>query len=162
MLKKQVSCLVIAIETMGNPFLESGDDLLVLDTKEIASEKVVDTVNRIQEIGKEQFEAFVDERIVARKKSISDVIHLNQLAVFSTPRNSPTGENQTIMNLKNCALLSQLYISCQVRQGNLEEFFAHENQAYPRSINLKLWRNAPWSQVRYVKMSRRPFSRSSH
>ena len=28
-------------------------------------------------------------------------------------------------------LFSRLYISCQIRDGNLEEFFRHENQAHP-------------------------------
>lgn len=87
--QKQVQSLVDTIETMGNPFLESGDDLLVLDTKELASEKVVDTVNRIQQAGREQFEAFVEERIVKRTKSISDFIKLNKLALFRSPRKSP-------------------------------------------------------------------------
>ena len=32
-------------------------------------------------------------------------------------------------------LFSRLYIGCQTREGNLEEFFCHENQAYPPSIS---------------------------
>ena len=32
-------------------------------------------------------------------------------------------------------LFSRLYIGCQTREGNLEEFFRHENQAYPLSIS---------------------------
>jgi hypothetical protein len=134
--QKQVGCLIDTIETMGNPFLESGDDLLVLDTKEIASEKVVATVNRVKQVGKEHFEAFVEERIVTREKAISDVIKLNKSPLFSSPRKSPGRKNQNVTSLKeNCSLFSQLYISCQVRQGNLEEFFAHENQAHPPSIS---------------------------
>ncbi len=33
------------------------------------------------------------------------------------------------------ALFSHLYIACQSRDGNLDEFFRHENQAYPPSLS---------------------------
>ena len=29
-----------------------------------------------------------------------------------------------------------MYIACQCRDGNLEEFFAHENHSYPPSISV--------------------------
>ena len=32
-------------------------------------------------------------------------------------------------------LFSRLYIGCQTREGNLEEFFRHENQAYPPALS---------------------------
>ena len=32
-------------------------------------------------------------------------------------------------------LFSRLYISCQTRDGNLEDFFQHENQAWPRALS---------------------------
>ena len=32
-------------------------------------------------------------------------------------------------------LFSRLYIGCQTREGNLEEFFCHENQAYPPALS---------------------------
>ena len=32
-------------------------------------------------------------------------------------------------------LFARLYIGCQNRDGNLEEFFRHENQAYPPSLS---------------------------
>ena len=124
------------METLGNPFKEDSDDLLVLDTKEIASDNVVATVNTIENAGQGQFQVFVEERFVNRKKEVTDVIKLNKFALFSSPRTSSTKKKQDVASLKqNCSLFSQLYISCQVRQGNLEEFFAHENQAYPPSIS---------------------------
>ena len=35
----------------------------------------------------------------------------------------------------DCELFSRLYIACQTRNGDLDEFFKHENQAYPPSIS---------------------------
>ena len=132
----QVKALVEAMETLGNPFKEDSVDLLVLDTKEIANEQVVATVNEIEKAGQHQFQVFVEERLIKHKKEVTDVIKLNKFALFSNPKKSPSKEKQGVASLKqNCTLFSQLCISCQVRQGNLEEFFAHENQAFPPSIS---------------------------
>ena len=132
----QVKALVEAMETLGNPFKEDSVDLLVLDTKEIANEQVVATVNEIEKAGQDQFQVFVEERLIKHKKEVTDVIKLNKFALFSNPKKSPSKEKQGVASLKqNCTLFSQLYISCQVRQGNLEEFFAHENQAFPPFIS---------------------------
>ena len=41
-----------------------------------------------------------------------------------------------ISSLKSdVSLFSRLFIACQSRDGNLEEFFLHENQAYPPSLS---------------------------
>ena len=36
---------------------------------------------------------------------------------------------------QNCSLFAQLYISCQVREGDLDDFFQHENQSFPSSLS---------------------------
>ena len=134
--KRQVQALIEVIEGMGNPFKEESNDLLVLDTKEIASEKVIATVKEIEKVGLQQFHSFVEERLIKKEKGVMDVIKRNKLALFSNPQKPPSKEKQGVVSLKqNCSLFSQLYVSCQVRQGNLDEFFTHENQAYPPSIS---------------------------
>lgn len=35
----------------------------------------------------------------------------------------------------DCALFARLYISCQTRDGDLDEFFKHENQGCPPSLS---------------------------
>ena len=43
----------------------------------------------------------------------------------------------TETTLKNdCSLYSKLYIACQAREGNLEEFFRYENQPFPPSLSV--------------------------
>ncbi len=45
-------------------------------------------------------------------------------------------EKHKLTCLKNNAqLFSRLYISCQTRDGNLDEFFRHENQACPPALS---------------------------
>ena len=43
---------------------------------------------------------------------------------------------QHLISLKSdVGLFSRLYIGCQTRDGNLEEFFRHENQAFPPALS---------------------------
>ena len=51
------------------------------------------------------------------------------------PREKPKASLQ-VTSLKNVALFSRLYIACQSRDGNLEDFFRYENQACPPSPQL--------------------------
>ena len=70
-----------------------------------------------------------------RTKSIHDIIHRNKLALFVTSVSRAHKRKQQLNNLKNnVELFSRLYIGCQNRDGNLNEFFGHENQSCPPSL----------------------------
>ena len=134
---KVVRSLVAVIEVLGNPFEEDSQDLLVLDTKEIADPAVIETVRNAKQIGQDQFEAFSKECIVDRTKSIEEAIHRNKLPLVATKRGPkiPKG-NQQVKYLKNdVALFARLYIGCQTRDGNLEDLFRHENQQCPPALS---------------------------
>ncbi len=68
---------------MGNPFLENSKDLMVLDTRDIMDASVRETVRNAETLGKEQYEEFVDERLIQGKVPITEVISKNKLALFS-------------------------------------------------------------------------------
>lgn len=133
---KNVKSLVREFEELGNPFEEDSKDLFVLDTKEIVSDGVVQAVKNVIKIGQEQYDAFVDERFVQRSKPITEVIKKTNLPLFSRPEEKvPSKQKAQVAALKNdCALFSRLYIACQSRDGNLEDFFKHENQPWPPSL----------------------------
>ena len=61
----------------------------------------------------------------------------NKLPLFSflKTNKSATRQPQVAMLKKNCELFSQLYIACQVRDGNLDEFFSHEHKTFPPSLS---------------------------
>lgn len=61
---KEVNSLVAVFEEMGNPFLEHSEDLLVLDTKDILDPYVAEAVRRVETLGIEQYQQFVEERLV--------------------------------------------------------------------------------------------------
>ena len=63
---QNVKTLKTTFDDYGNPFSETSDDLLVLDTRDILDKAVVDTVNKIEALGQEKYHKFVTERLVER------------------------------------------------------------------------------------------------
>ncbi|KAL8561151.1 hypothetical protein ACOMHN_054522 [Nucella lapillus] len=122
---------------MGNPFEEESQDVVKLDTKEIAGPAAVETVMNAKKIGQEQFEAFTRECLLDRTNAVDDPIPRNKLKVFSTstPRSQSKGQQQLAFVKNDRELFARMYIGCQTRDGNLEEFFCHENQACPPALS---------------------------
>ena len=122
--------LVETIDDMGNPFEEQSEDLLCLATKEIADPSVAPQCKNVRAIGKSQYDAFVDERLGTKGKSLRDPISKNKLPLMKhRPQRTAPKDKMTLQSAKNnCQLFSKLYIGCQNRDANLKEFFAHENQ----------------------------------
>ena len=119
---KEAENMCSTVEEMGNPFKESSEDLLVLDTRDILDPSVAVTIKNIIRNGKQQYETFVEKRC----KSILDPIKSNKNYLFSCPpAKTASEEKQQIATLKqNCSLFALLYVSCQVREGNLDDFFS--------------------------------------
>ena len=134
---QNVASLVETLEDLGNPFTEHSADLLSLDKTHIANPSVVQTVRRIENTGQEMYKAFVEERFIKREKKVFDPIKKNLISFFRTPTaKTATKEKFNISLLKNdCSFFSRLYISCQTRGGNVQNFFKHENQCFPPSLS---------------------------
>ncbi|CAG2218094.1 unnamed protein product [Mytilus edulis] len=136
--RNDIVSLYGVIDDLGNPFLETSKDLLVLDSKNIVDISVVKTVNTIESLGQEQFEKYTKERLVDRTTSVFDTIKRNKLPLFQTPppaKKTSTTDHKLMALKSNCSLFSRLYIACQSRDGNLDDFFRHENHAFPPSLS---------------------------
>ena len=72
-----------------------------------------------------------------RTKPIDDTIHRNRLKLFVGSRTKTASkQKQQLTLMKNdVELFSRLYITCQTRDGNLEDFFQQENQAWPPALS---------------------------
>ena len=128
--RNQVNAVCSIIEEMGNPFADQTGDLFVLDTRDIADSKVVETVRTVEQLGKDQLQE--------RTTPLFDTIQKNKLPLFSSPpaTKEKTSDKIKIASLKsNCSLFSRLYVSFQIRDGDLEGFFGHENQSFPPSLS---------------------------
>ena len=134
---KDVQALISVLEEMGNPFTEDSTELIVLDTKEIMPECVVQAIKTAKQKGQSQYDQFVEERLVKCSKAITDTIHQNKLPLFGTTENPTSNKtrNQISVLKSDCNLFARLYIGCQTREGNLQEFFKHENHAGPPSLS---------------------------
>ena len=136
--RNQVNAVCSIIEEMGNPFADQTGDLFVLDTRDIADSKVVETVRTVEQLGKDQYQQFVTKKLQERTTPLFDTIQENKLPLFSSPpaTKEKSSDKLKIASLKsNCSLFSRHYVSCQVRDGDLEGFFGHENQSFPSSVS---------------------------
>ena len=131
-----VNDFCISAEKMGNPFTEDSSSLLTLHTRDVVDE-LIPTVRNIEETGTHQFHKFIDERLSTRQVSLFDPIRKNKLLSFTCPplRTVSRLKKEIELLKRNCSLFSQLYVSSQVRGGDLQNFFAHENQPYPPSLS---------------------------
>ena len=136
--QKDVKSLMSVLEELRNPFLDDSQDLLVLDTKDIMEQSVKETVRKVETIRKEQFSKYVKERLTDCMVPVTETISKNNLPLFShSSIKLPSRKNLQVKSLKNdCHLFSRLYISCQIRDGDLDQFFPHENQSAPPSLSV--------------------------
>ena len=141
---KDVTSLVTVIDDMGNLFLEKSHDLLVFDTKNIMDASVIETIRKITSLGREQYKKFVEERLQQSLKPTTETLSKNNLPLFSRPTiNSPSKEKLQLAALKKDRdLFMRLYIACQTRGGDLNQFVYHEiqqsHQFYRVEVNNEL------------------------
>ena len=84
-----------------------------------------------------QYQEFVTEVIVDRNRSIHRPIKKNSLPLLKRqfPRVVTKSKLQAYSLKSDCNLFSRLYIASNFRDGNLEEFFSHENHHWPPSLS---------------------------
>ena len=135
---KEDKALVTVLDKMGNPLLEHSEDLLVIDTRDIVDAEVAETVRKIETLGEEQYIEFVTERLEQCETPITGTIPENKLPLFSRPpvKVQPKQKAQLAALKSDCGLFSRLYISCQTSDGDIDTFFAHENQSAPPALSI--------------------------
>ncbi|KAI8503415.1 hypothetical protein Bbelb_192360 [Branchiostoma belcheri] len=132
----QVKALVTTMGEMGNPFTEESQDLLRLHTKDIMSKESVEFLSNVKIKGQEQYQTFVHERLKSNAKAITAGISRNKVILFNEHFQKPNNACMKINLLKNeSSLFARLYIACQTRDGDLDNFFAHENHPFPPSLS---------------------------
>ena len=82
--------------------------------------------------GKKRFNDFLTSLQVGNKSSFYQTIKKNR----TDQRPDPTSKDHKQKNLKDeYQLFVKLFISCQSRECDLQEFFKHGNQSFPVSIS---------------------------
>ena len=82
---KQVNNMYIAIKSMGNPFLNTAKELVVLDTHDCMDEQVVEALYRMEQLGREQYSNYVSDVLLRCEILIHRPIKRNNLSLFKQP-----------------------------------------------------------------------------
>ena len=99
---------------------------------------MIDTLRQIKYLGREQYDTYVNERLVNQTMPTTEPIKRNNLPLFRRP---PVREKSRaplqLSSLKNdSSLFSRLNIASQIRSGDLDQFFfQYENHAYPPALS---------------------------
>eukprot|EP00734_Pompholyxophrys_sp_LG126_P000177 Pompholyxophrys_sp_v1_NODE_29_length_3693_cov_2.397746.p3 type:complete len:153 gc:universal NODE_29_length_3693_cov_2.397746:712-254(-) len=93
---------------------------------------------KLKEIGKAKYQEFVQSVLLKRTSSINDPIKQNKLFLFSSPPLKTLSKTaKEILALKNNVhLFNRLYVSALNRGGDIQQFFAHENQHSRPSLSV--------------------------
>ena len=100
----------------------------MLDTRDITDSKVVEKVRTVEQLSKDQYQRFVTERLQEETAPLFDTIQKNKLPLFSSPlatKEKSSDKLKIASQTSNCSLFSLLYVSCQVRDGDLGGFFKY-------------------------------------
>ena len=124
--------MTTVLQDIGNPFQDEPSDLLSLDTKNIADPSLPKLVAIHNERGLKQFEVFLGG-LHNEECSFYNPIKKNKVAFFKQEQHVSSSKEKALKG--DCRLFSRLFISCQTRQCDLQEFFRHENQSSPASLS---------------------------
>ncbi|KAK2149322.1 hypothetical protein LSH36_455g04006 [Paralvinella palmiformis] len=115
--------------------LENRDSLPSL--AECTLRKMAETVREIESLGDEQYTKFVEERLELRTNPVTDTLPKNKLPRFSRSQTKTQSKQQMQLAAvkSDCSLFSRLYIACQSCDGDLDQFFSHENQTAPPGLS---------------------------
>ena len=135
--QKHANSMYQTMTGMGNPFKDNCLELLALDSRNCATESVVETVRNIKSIGETQYQNYVNVVIKTRTVSIHKPIKKNSLPLLKRQSSKPATKSvQKIAILRrDCNLFSHLFIVSKFQDGNLDDFFSHENHPWLPSIS---------------------------
>jgi hypothetical protein len=133
---QQVKSLTAVINKFGNPFMDDCPELVVFHSRDCAPESTIDTVKSIEKLGTEQYRTFKKEVLEDRSKSIHEPLKKNKLHLFRTPKPKTLSKDKKLVAVQSDAnLFGRLYMANQMRNGDPDVFFSHENQSYPPSLS---------------------------
>ena len=86
----KVTSLKSVLNEMGNPFCESGKDLIILDTRDIVEDKVKEAVLGLVMLGQHWFDDFVKDRLESNVIGIEESIQRNKMTLLAKVKQKTT------------------------------------------------------------------------
>ena len=107
--KTEVLSLISKLEEFGSPFEEDSGDLYSIHDKRVVSEKGVNTLMEVYQIGEEQFKDFVIDRLVDFRVSIDIRVKRNCCQIFAQTTHTKLKPGQQLaLALKSSQMFSRL------------------------------------------------------
>ena len=131
---ENVEKLYKVIKDMDNPFQEDTEDLVTLDTKIISHPSVAAMVATHYEKGKHCLQEFKRGLENEDGTTFYEPIKKNKMDFFQQHQLSGDPTKHKVLK-EDCHLFSKLFISCQSRECDLQQFFRHENQPFPAALS---------------------------
>ena len=91
---------------------------------------------------------------VDRCTSIRQSIKWNNLPLFkhSKPKGVSKAKQQVATLQSDCSLFCHPYVASKFRDGNLKEFFSHENHPWPHALSVRGKLNLPSKKSELLKL----------
>ena len=105
--------------------------MITLDTK-VIKENTVGPMRQVEDIGKNQYNDFKLTIVSHDDNSFHDPLSKINLAIFRSKGLQKSSKNKDrLKTMKtDIDLFSNMYIACQHRDGDLDNFFAHKNHTW--------------------------------
>lgn len=130
--------LLNVIKEKGNPFLDQGENLKRIDTRDVMEPEVILSLRKMKRLGNSLHTAFVENRLRKCVVALSDVIPKNSLYTFNNrPDQKHTKPDPYKALRRSSLLITQMFMSLKSRPNpdeNIKEFMSHENARDPPSL----------------------------
>ena len=92
----------------------------------------VECLTTLASKGLEQYATIVEERLKTNTKPITATIKRNNVVLLNvqSKRSKKSGDKVSLLKSES-SLFESLYVACQTRNGDLNNFFSHENIPFP-------------------------------
>lgn len=119
-----------------NPFAIKDASLINIHSGVCPNDEVTNSYQNLRHIGEAQYKEYENDMLSTGNKSIIDPVNKNNLPLFRKRTQKLESKKLQMAELQSDVnLFGQLYIANQLRNGDIENFFSHENHAYPPALS---------------------------
>ena len=121
----------------GHPFEETEKNLVHLTSRHVLDETASKSVRNAKKVGEDQYASYLRDRLTDKNISLYDNLPRNELPLFRKKHILKVSKSKLKMATLNSErrLYANLYVACQSRDGDLDNFFSHENHSFPISLS---------------------------
>jgi len=105
------------VNGIGNPFLATGHELMMFDTRAVMDDGVTVSLSKSHEVGQALHKEYVNARLDKVTVPLSDTIKRNNMFTFANRLDPRKKESEVGILKRNTMLITQLFLSLQSRSA---------------------------------------------